>query len=217
MRNLQSTTVGRPRQVDESKLLDVAERLFARHGYEGTSLRDLAAEAACNSALVAYYFGSKTGLYQAVLTRLIERSKVSFRSTEQKKLGDEKDFFESIFALACSMYKNRKLNKIIVREMMAGGTSIIDALKKSDFGVIGLLRQKIMDLQKRKIISDAICPKFTAIIILNSIFHSTISISVIEKTYGFKKIDEKYFEDLCWQLTALVFSSDKRTLNQKLS
>jgi len=45
------------------RLLDAAENLFAEHGFEGTSVRDLAAAADCNLAAVNYYFGSKERLY----------------------------------------------------------------------------------------------------------------------------------------------------------
>lgn len=52
-----------------STILDVAEQLFAVHGYSGTSVRDIAAEAGVNQALIAYHFGSKTGLFEAVFKR----------------------------------------------------------------------------------------------------------------------------------------------------
>jgi AcrR family transcriptional regulator len=48
------------------KLLNAAERLFADHGFNGVSVRQIAAAAGVNSALVGYYFGSKTGLLSQV-------------------------------------------------------------------------------------------------------------------------------------------------------
>ncbi|MHC4352523.1 MAG: TetR family transcriptional regulator, partial [Planctomycetota bacterium] len=39
------------------RLLDSAEQLFAERGFDGTSIRDLAAAAGCNIASVNYYFG----------------------------------------------------------------------------------------------------------------------------------------------------------------
>lgn len=53
------------------RLLESAERLFARHGYAGTSLRDITAEADANVAAVNYHFGSKEGLLTAVLDRVV--------------------------------------------------------------------------------------------------------------------------------------------------
>lgn len=52
-----------------ARILDVAERLFMEHGYEGTSMRMVTSEAKVNLAAVNYHFGSKEALMQAVLRR----------------------------------------------------------------------------------------------------------------------------------------------------
>jgi AcrR family transcriptional regulator len=46
-------------------LLEAARRLFAEHGYEGASLRAIAAAAGVDAALVAHFFGSKADLLAA--------------------------------------------------------------------------------------------------------------------------------------------------------
>lgn len=49
------------------RLIIVAERLFALHGIDGVSLRQIAAEAgSANNSAVHYHFGSKEGLIQAI-------------------------------------------------------------------------------------------------------------------------------------------------------
>jgi AcrR family transcriptional regulator len=48
------------------RILLVAERLFAAHGYAGVSLRSIMAEAEANTAAVHYYFRSKEGLLRAI-------------------------------------------------------------------------------------------------------------------------------------------------------
>ncbi|GAC1426736.1 MAG: TetR family transcriptional regulator [Flavisolibacter sp.] len=48
------------------QLLNVAERLFAQRGFDGTSVRDIAEEAGVNLSMISYYFGSKEGLMQAL-------------------------------------------------------------------------------------------------------------------------------------------------------
>jgi AcrR family transcriptional regulator len=50
-------------------LLDTAERLFADNGYDGASLRDIAGAASQHLALSQYYFGTKEGLFEAVIKR----------------------------------------------------------------------------------------------------------------------------------------------------
>jgi AcrR family transcriptional regulator len=54
------------------RLLDTAERLFARHGIEATSLRIITREAGVNLAAVNYHFQSKEALLHAVIARRLE-------------------------------------------------------------------------------------------------------------------------------------------------
>jgi AcrR family transcriptional regulator len=48
-------------------IINTAIELFAERGYEGTSIRDLAAKADVNIAMVNYYFGSKDKLFEAMI------------------------------------------------------------------------------------------------------------------------------------------------------
>jgi AcrR family transcriptional regulator len=59
------------RPVTTERILDAAERLFANHGFEGTSIRDIVDAAQVNLAAVHYHFRSKEALLEAVLTRRI--------------------------------------------------------------------------------------------------------------------------------------------------
>lgn len=55
----------------KDRILNAAERLFARDGFEATSLRAITAEAGVNLAAVNYHFQSKEALVQAVIGRRI--------------------------------------------------------------------------------------------------------------------------------------------------
>jgi AcrR family transcriptional regulator len=53
----------------KERILDTAERLFAKQGYAATSLRGIIAEAGVNLAAVHYHFHSKEALLEAVILR----------------------------------------------------------------------------------------------------------------------------------------------------
>jgi AcrR family transcriptional regulator len=53
----------------KDRILNAAERLFARDGFEATSLRAITTEADVNLAAVNYHFQSKEALVQAVIGR----------------------------------------------------------------------------------------------------------------------------------------------------
>ena len=71
--------MGRPRKAANGKgdsewirerLLDAAEHLFARKGYDATGLRDIGLRVGVSNATLLHHFGSKLALYRAVLVRL---------------------------------------------------------------------------------------------------------------------------------------------------
>jgi AcrR family transcriptional regulator len=64
-----STQISKPRKEE---ILDVATRLFAEKGYEGTSMNDVAARVGMRKASLFYHFATKDLLYEAVIDRLIE-------------------------------------------------------------------------------------------------------------------------------------------------
>ncbi|MGQ0813890.1 MAG: TetR/AcrR family transcriptional regulator [Gemmatimonadota bacterium] len=66
-------------------LLRAGRRLFARHGYDGASVRAIASAARANLGAITYHFGSKRKLYDAVLesaaTPLADAAIAATRST----------------------------------------------------------------------------------------------------------------------------------------
>ncbi len=53
------------------RILDAAERLFARAGFDGSSMRQITQAAGVNVAAVNYHFGTKEELYAQVFVRRI--------------------------------------------------------------------------------------------------------------------------------------------------
>ena len=56
----------------KTRILDAAEKLFGKNGFEETSLRDITAEAQVNLAAVNYHFQTKESLIDAVILRRLE-------------------------------------------------------------------------------------------------------------------------------------------------
>src|ERR1700722_4589274 len=55
------------------RILETAFELFASDGFEGASTRTLAERAGVNLPAIQYYFGSKEGLYSAVVELITEQ------------------------------------------------------------------------------------------------------------------------------------------------
>jgi len=74
-----------------TQLIEIASRLFAAHGYAGTSLRDIAQQAKITKAALYYHFPNKEALYeqivvdnlQALIDRVGEAVEQADSATEQ--------------------------------------------------------------------------------------------------------------------------------------
>ena len=51
----------------KARIIEAAGPLFAQHGYDGTTSKEICQKAGVNMAAVNYHFGSRDGLYVAVL------------------------------------------------------------------------------------------------------------------------------------------------------
>jgi TetR/AcrR family transcriptional repressor of nem operon len=66
--------MGRPREFDETKVLDAAVACFWERGYEATSVRELAGRMGLTGASLYNAFGDKRALYHKALDRYIDIS-----------------------------------------------------------------------------------------------------------------------------------------------
>lgn len=81
------------------RILDVAEALFAMHGYDGVTLRQIAAGAKVDVALANYHFGKKLDLFSAVFERrasLLNSTRLQALQLAQEKAGKQGPTVEEI-------------------------------------------------------------------------------------------------------------------------
>lgn len=112
----------------QDRLLDAAEQLFSEHGFDGTSVRDIAAAAGCNIAAVNYYFGSKDNLYTEVWRRqLVQMRDARLQAIEQvMSESDGKPSLEDLLKSFANAFigpfvdesRSRWLMRLMAREMI---------------------------------------------------------------------------------------------------
>ncbi|RWB01471.1 MAG: DUF1956 domain-containing protein [Mesorhizobium sp.] len=61
-----------PAEMTRGALVQAALKLFGRQGFDGTSTREIAAEARANIGSIAYHFGGKEGLRAAAADFIVE-------------------------------------------------------------------------------------------------------------------------------------------------
>jgi len=123
-----NTTKGGSDRPVQERLLDAAEELFCEHGFEGASIRDIAASAGCNIASVNYYFGGKEKLYIEVWrrhlrlmrdARIASIDKIMSQSQAPPRLEDLLTSFANAFVEPMAdENRSRRLMKLMAREMI---------------------------------------------------------------------------------------------------
>jgi AcrR family transcriptional regulator len=107
-------------------LLDAAEELFCERGFEGASVRDIAAFAKCNIASVNYYFGGKEDLYIAMFRRYVSKLFDEHITNIQKIMKSDhptvEQLIRTLVTLTLKSLNNnggkRPLIKMMVREVL---------------------------------------------------------------------------------------------------
>ena len=88
----------------KSKILKVAQKLFAEKGFDGTSIRDIASEAEANIAAVNYHFKNKQNLYWSVYL-----NSHTWLSSEIEKLAQKnKSLSDLLWEIFSFMHENSR-------------------------------------------------------------------------------------------------------------
>ncbi len=96
--------VGRSSGEMASHIARVAARLFAEHGYDATSVREIVEAAGVTKPTLYYHFGSKQGLAEALLTKPMNQFIESLRSlvaTESNPVVLLRGMFETFINFTC--------------------------------------------------------------------------------------------------------------------
>lgn len=98
-------------------ILGIAEKLFAELGFDGASTRHIAQEAGVNMAMLNYYFGSKDGLYKAVLQKRITEFRQTLSSINEQKISSWLKLEQTVEAYVDRVMSNNGFHRLIQREL----------------------------------------------------------------------------------------------------
>ncbi len=118
----------RPSDVKRS-ILNEAVRLFAKNGYEGTSVQAVAEAVGIKNPSLLYYFGSKDQLREAVIDDMLSHWKdelprlISQSTTSKDRFGSLVESVVEFFA------EDKSRARLIVREMLDNPIEIGSRMK----------------------------------------------------------------------------------------
>jgi TetR/AcrR family transcriptional regulator len=111
---------GRAPGLTRQAILAAATREFAARGYAGTGVDRIARGAAVNKAMIYYHFGSKAGLYRAILRGLFEPAGDQARAIVASDRLPEEKLDALVASIAARVFAQPELPPIMMREIAEG-------------------------------------------------------------------------------------------------
>ena len=189
----------RTRQTQE-KIKQAAKFLFVKHGFDGTSMGDVAEKAEINQSLIHHHFGSKQALWNVIRDEIYEgyvSAALEFLSQES-----DQDIQIQIQSLIRMRFKFIQDHPELARIMAWQTLSDMPASTTSDHGMLAM--QKVLDrlktAQQNQLLSQEIAPEMIAVVV----FISTIGWFQNDYRWLFSKqlnmseseLDQKYLDSL---------------------
>ena len=109
------------------RILEAAETLFAKRGYAGTTLRDVAAEVGLRNPSLYNHFPSKESLYAAVLERGISPMLEALSAFAESERQDSTAVIRRMLEL---LAQRPNLAQLIQHEILAGGERMNPLLRE---------------------------------------------------------------------------------------
>lgn len=171
------------------RLLTVAEQLFARKGFAGTSVREIGAVLGLANASILYHFPSKEKLYAAVLSRIAQSVKASIEAL----LTDSGDASEQVLVMAERFMTWAQAHtdylQIIMREVMENPVRLANVRSLYLAGVVNTMR---LPLEKAKSEGKlgALDPTLFLIHLIGSMMYFTVALPTVGRITGNEDPDE---------------------------
>jgi len=132
----------------KSKILAIAEDLFAELGFDATSTRLIAKEANVNIAMLNYYFGGKEGLYMAIIEQHINENRVRLQNINNDNISSFEKLNRFIDGYVDSMKRSIAVQKLMYIEMS------LSLRTKLSEQIVGLLSKNLVEV--KRIIDDGV-------------------------------------------------------------
>ncbi|MBC7555979.1 MAG: TetR/AcrR family transcriptional regulator [Chryseobacterium sp.] len=133
-------------------ILDVAEELIAKKGFEGTSVRDISTKAQINVAMISYYFGSKEKMMSYLYQYRVQRTKEGFSEFSEtiKEGRPEMQMKEIVKFLIHQLFKYNYFHGFVTQELRH-----TEHLKDDLLAFYQICAMKIEDVVKKGLVSGA--------------------------------------------------------------
>jgi AcrR family transcriptional regulator len=165
-------------------ILQVAEKLFAEKGFDGTSVREIAKAAKINIAMVSYYFGSKDKMLEALVLFRTDDLSIKIENLTKELLSPLEKMNRLIDFYITRINQNKNIYKIMHFELSSkkrvlNFESFTQVKKRNSAS----LRRIISEGQQQGIFNLDINVDLLAPTILGTFFHFQMNRSYYENIF----------------------------------
>jgi AcrR family transcriptional regulator len=136
-----------PRAEREQQMLEAADRVFARRGYQASSMDEIAAEVGVTKPMLYAYFGSKEGLYLASVQRAGEM--LAQRLRDAAEGGPAERLEAGVRAFFAFVDERRSSWAVLYREASAGGGPVAEQVASLRKAVAATVSQLLAEMAGR--------------------------------------------------------------------
>jgi TetR/AcrR family transcriptional regulator len=138
-------------------ILKTAEKIFARDGYAGARMDEIARAAKVNKAMIYYHIGNKEALYAEVLHHIFSDALARFKTRIRKEASPEENLRQFIRNIGLTVGQNPGAAAILMREQATGGQSLPEVIMRDLYTILMLLVE-ILDSGSRQGVFTAVNP-----------------------------------------------------------
>lgn len=183
----------------EEHIMMVAEKLFAANGFNGTSVRDIAAKAKVNVSMISYYFGSKENLMEELFKwRMEEGLNFAKNILENNELTEIQKLDKFVDNFVSRVKRLRDFFLLVhTQQVISQNKNIQNFLKASKINYIEINEQIVEQGLQKGIFTKRPSYHLMQCTISGTIFNSMHGIKIY-KEYLKKNnpdFDEKHYEE----------------------
>jgi TetR/AcrR family transcriptional regulator len=166
-------------------ILAAATDLFAAQGFSGVTIKEIAAKAKVNSALLYYYYEDKEGLYRACLRHIVGSISQQIGGSIAVVPSPEIGVRTFVAKQAEHFFGNRNFSRLILRELFDGGTVRLEVpMTTVVTNALRPLMQLIIQGQKSGVFRADVDPRLAAISTISQVAYFTIAHPIVTMLLG---------------------------------
>lgn len=168
----------------KERILSTATKLFARQGYDGTSLQSIASEVGIQKPSLLYHFPSKAALREAVLEALLARWKDVLPQALLAATSGENRLDATLHEVMSFFHEDPDRARLLMREILDAPASMRERIQDHLAPWISLATDNIKRGQREEVVRSDLDPEAYIAVMIVMLLGSFSAVQVAGSVLG---------------------------------